>query len=149
MNEWKHCISWFQDKCNDYSNCEGCKRFIPLHQHNCLECDKLKGKIITLCGSTKFKKQYLEKNKELTLKGHIVLSVSCFGHADNLKIPTTQKRILDAVHLKKIQLSDAIYIIDVGGYIGESTKSEIEFAKDNLIERYYYSNDCEPYIKCS
>ena len=92
-----------------------------------------------ILGSTKFKKEYNEVNRKLTFKGKIVISVSCFGHTDKLEFTSYQKKILDAIHLKKIDISDSIYIIDVEGYIGDSTKREIEYAKDNGKNIYYYS----------
>lgn len=85
-------------------------------------------KVITLCGSTKFKEQFLQTQKELTLQGNIVISVGLFGHADNEQITRRQKKMLDDMHLRKIDLSDEIYVINVGGYIGESTTREIAYA---------------------
>ena len=89
-----------------------------------------KYKVITLCGSTRFKDEFLKAAKELTLKGWIVLSVGVFGHfgdieADNPVI----KAQLDDIHKQKIAMSDAIYVINKLGYIGASTKSEIEWAQ--------------------
>lgn len=88
--------------------------------------------IITLCGSTKFKNEFLEMNEKLTLEGNVVISVSMFGHADNKFgniITPDVKKLLDEVHLRKIDLSNEIFVINVGGYIGESTKKEIQYAK--------------------
>lgn len=86
---------------------------------------------ITLCGSTKFKREFEAINKQLSLEGHIVYSVAFFGHADNIPLTTEQKALLDQVHKRKIDNSDGILVIDVDGYIGESTTSEIEYAKEN------------------
>jgi hypothetical protein len=88
-------------------------------------------KVITLCGSTKFKEQFIQVQKDLTLQGNIVISVGLFGHADNERITVAQKRMLDNIHLGKIDLSDEIYVINVGGYIGESTEREIAYAERN------------------
>ena len=85
-------------------------------------------KVITLCGSTKFKDQFMEVQKKLTLEGNIVISVGCFGHAGDI-FSDEQKLMLDDMHKRKIDMSDEIFVINVGGYIGESTKSEIEYAK--------------------
>lgn len=85
--------------------------------------------IITLCGSTRFKDEFLEVQKELTLQGHIVLSVGLFGHADNVELTTEEKVRLDNLHKEKINMSDAIFVINKGGYIGESTFSEIDWAQ--------------------
>lgn len=87
-------------------------------------------KIITLCGSTKFKDEFMRIEKDLTLKGNIVISVGCFGHAGDVFTPE-QKIMLDDMHKRKIDMADEIYVIDVDGYIGENTKSEIEYAKEH------------------
>ena len=88
--------------------------------------------VITLCGSTRFKEQFLEAQKRLTLEGNIVISVGLFGHSgdDEVWTPGT-KEMLDNMHKRKIDMADAIYVINVGGYIGESTRSEIEYAEKN------------------
>ncbi len=88
--------------------------------------------VITLCGSTRFKEQYLEAQKRLTLAGNIVISVGLFGHSGDNEVWTEgTKKMLDNMHLRKIDMADSIYVINVGGYIGESTKREIEYAKKN------------------
>ena len=86
-----------------------------------------KYKIITLCGSTRFKNEFMEVQKKLTLEGNIVISVGCFGHAGD-KLSDEQKLMLDDMHKKKIDMADEIFVINVGGYIGNSTKSEIKYA---------------------
>ena len=97
-----------------------------------------KYKVITLCGSTRFKKQFLEAQKRLTLEGNIVISVGLFGHSDDDEVWTEgTKEMLDDMHKRKIDMADAIYVINVGGYIGESTRSEIEYALRNGKKVYY------------
>ena len=87
-------------------------------------------KVITLCGSTKFKEEYLNTQKLLTLEGDIVISVGLFGHSgDNEVWSEGTKDMLDDMHKRKIDMADEIFVINVGGYIGESTLSEIEYAK--------------------
>ena len=89
-----------------------------------------KYKVITLCGSTRFKEQFLEVQKRLTLEGNIVISVGLFGHSGDAEVWTPgTKEMLDDMHKRKIDMADAIYVINVGGYIGESTRSEIEYAR--------------------
>lgn len=83
--------------------------------------------VITLCGSTRFKEDFERVNKELTLAGNIVLSVGCFGHAGDV-FTDEQKVMLDEIHKRKIDMADAIYVINKDGYIGSSTKSEIAYA---------------------
>ena len=88
--------------------------------------------VITLCGSTRFKEQFLETQKRLTLAGNIVISVGLFGHSGDDEVWTEgTKEMLDDMHKRKIDMADSIYVINVGGYIGESTRSEIEYAKKN------------------
>ena len=86
-------------------------------------------KVITLCGSTRFRDAFMEAQKRLTLEGNIVISVGLFGHAgdDEVCKPGT-KEMLDDMHKRKIDMADEIYVINVGGYIGESTRSEIAYA---------------------
>lgn len=91
-----------------------------------------KYKVITLCGSTKFKEQYIETQKRLTLEGNIVISVGLFGHSGDDEVWTKgTKDMLDDMHLRKIDMADEVFVINVGGYIGESTKREIAYAKEN------------------
>ena len=96
-----------------------------------------KYKVITLCGSTRFKDEFMEAQKRLTLEGNIVISVGLFGHSgdnevwENMDEGTLMKtkEMLDDMHKCKIDMADEIYVINVGGYIGDSTRSEIEHAK--------------------
>ena len=89
-----------------------------------------KYKVITLCGSTKFKEDFLREQKMLTLEGNIVISVGLFGHSgDNEVWSEGTKEMLDDMHKRKIDMAEAIFVINVGGYIGSSTRSEIEYAK--------------------
>ena len=98
--------------------------------------------VITLCGSTRFKDQFIEAQKRLTLEGNIVISVGLFGHSGDEEVWTEgTKEMLDKMHKRKIDMADAIYVINVGGYIGESTRSEIEYAIRNGKEvRYLEEN---------
>ena len=101
-----------------------------------------KYKVITLCGSTKFKEQYLEAQKRLTLEGNIVISVGLFGHSgDNEVWAEGTKAMLDDMHLRKIDMADEIFVINVGGYVGESTRSEIEYARQNGKAVRYLENE--------
>ena len=97
--------------------------------------------VITLCGSTRFKEQFLEAQKRLTLEGNIVISVGLFGHSGDDEVWTEgTKEMLDDMHKRKIDMVDAIYVINLGGYIGESTKSEILYAKSHGKTVYYLEN---------
>lgn len=86
-------------------------------------------KIITLCGSSKFKNEFLEVAKKLTLEGNIILSLNIFGHSgDNEVWNEGIKKMLDDMHKRRIDLSDEIFVINKNKYIGDSTKNEIEYA---------------------
>ena len=98
-------------------------------------------KIITLCGSTKFKNTFEKVNKDLTLQGKIILQPGCFVHHDNIVITELEKEKLDLLHKEKILMSDCIYVINENNYIGSSTQSEILFAKKNNKPIYYYINN--------
>ena len=98
-----------------------------------------KYKVVTLCGSTRFKEQFMKAQKDLTLQGYIVISVGLYGHSGDSEVwenmhegtLTKTKEMLDDMHKRKIDMSDEIFVINVGGYIGDSTKSEIKYAKEN------------------
>lgn len=97
--------------------------------------------IVCLCGSTRFKDEYRAENARLTLQGKIVLSVGFFHHSGDAPEGVAEhverfensetKANLDELHKRKIDLADWIHVINPGGYIGESTKSEIEYALEN------------------
>ena len=94
-------------------------------------------RIITLCGSTRFKDEFMETQKRLTLEGNIVISVGLFGHSGDNEVwenmdegtLTKTKEMLDDMHKRKIDMADEIFVINVGGYIGSSTRTEIEYAQ--------------------
>lgn len=97
-----------------------------------------KYRVITLCGSTKFKEQFLEAQKRLTLEGNIVISVGLFGHSGDDEVWTDGTKVmLDDMHKRKIDMADEIYVINVGGYIGESTRNEIAYAQERGIAVRY------------
>lgn len=99
-------------------------------------------KVITLCGSTKFKEQFDQTNAFLTLQGNIVISVAFFEQTEGFEKTKEQADILGEVHFRKIDISDEIFVIDVNGYIGDSTKKEIEYAeKKGKVIRYYSNSE--------
>ena len=85
-------------------------------------------KITTLCGSTRFKQSFEDIEKKLTLEGRIVLSVGFFEKIDGTEVTKEQLDLLEELHRDKIKMSDSIFVINENGYIGESTKKEIEYA---------------------
>lgn len=88
-----------------------------------------KYKVITLCGSARFKDNFMKVQKRLSLEGNIVLSLSFFDLDDGEVLTKEKKDLLDDIHKRKIDMSDEIFVINKGGYIGENTRSEIEYAK--------------------
>jgi len=92
--------------------------------------------VITLCGSTRFKEDFMDVQKKLTLDGNIVISVGLFGHSGDNEVwdgmdegtLSKTKLMLDDMHKRKIDMADEIFVINKNGYIGDSTKSEIEYA---------------------
>ena len=90
--------------------------------------------VVCLCGSTRFYKEFMKANYEETIKGKIVLSVGFFphsseeAHGEKIGITEEQKLMLDELHKRKIDLADEILVINVNGYVGESTAGEIAYA---------------------
>ncbi|WP_327640022.1 hypothetical protein OHB24_17100 [Kribbella sp. NBC_00482] len=84
--------------------------------------------VVVICGSTRFRDEIAVANRDLTLAGHIVLAPGVFAHTGDL-ITGWQKRQLDALHLAKIDRADWVYVVNPGGYIGESTRREIAYAR--------------------
>ena len=87
--------------------------------------------VVTLCGSTKFKEDFLKAQESLTLSGRIVVSVGLFGHHDGKygkEITPSVKAMLDDMHKRKIDMADSIFVINRDDYMGESTAAEISYA---------------------
>jgi hypothetical protein len=95
-------------------------------------------KTVTICGSTRFKKQIMDVAKQLTLKGYIVLLPLVFGHAGDV-ITEDDKKCLDKLHFEKIDMSSEVHVVMVDNYIGKSTKNEIEYSKRNDKTIIYHS----------
>jgi hypothetical protein len=92
-------------------------------------------KIVCLCGSTRFYEAFQRANYEETMAGRIVLSVGFYphataehGHGEGVGHDSTEKVMLDELHKRKIDLADEVLVLNIGGYIGHSTRSEIEYA---------------------
>jgi hypothetical protein len=94
-------------------------------------------RVVCLCGSTRFYNEFQEANFRETLAGRIVLTVGFYTHAraeahgQGVGITPEQKDMLDWLHLHKIDLADEILVLNVGGYVGESTRREIAYAQAN------------------
>lgn len=86
--------------------------------------------IVVLCGSTRFSDVWAHVRYDLTLAGKIVLTIGCDTKSDaGLGITDEQKVALDELHKRKIDLANRVFVLNVGGYIGESTRSEIDYAE--------------------
>lgn len=86
-------------------------------------------KVITLCGSARFKDEFTKQEQILSLKGYIVLSPIFFDKEIQTKLERSKLEMLKLMHYKRIELADEILVINKYGYIGDSTKKEIDFAK--------------------
>lgn len=102
------------------------------------ECRRDQPEIVCLCGSTRFMEAFQAANLKETLAGRIVLSVGCNTKADSdiFKFYEYEDMIgvkgkLDELHKRKIDLADEVLVLNVDGYIGDSTRSEIEYAEAN------------------
>ncbi len=95
-------------------------------------------KIITICGSLKFQTEMMIEAQKLALDGNCIFT-PIYPVIENLEITKEQLLLLKEEHFKKIELSDAIYIINKNNDIGESTKLEIEYAKSLNKEIIYYT----------
>lgn len=90
--------------------------------------------IVCLCGSSRFREAFAQANYALTLAGQIVLSIGVPTHAadgEGVSQTSAAKIALDELHKRKIDLADWVYVLDVDGYIGESTRSEISYAEQH------------------
>ena len=103
----------------------------------------MKREIITLCGSTRFKEQFKEVERKLTLQGKIVLPPAIYGKSDGIEYSTELAKNLFDLQIDKIKISHGIFVIDVGGYIGDSTKKEIGEAESMGKFVKYYSKEME------
>ena len=90
-------------------------------------------KIITLCGSLKFQKEMMEIAEKVALEGNCILTPV---------YPVLDKQLvkLKEAHFKRIELSDAILVVNISNYIGDSTKVEIDYVKKLGKEIIYYTN---------
>ncbi len=98
----------------------------------------MRPRVITLCGSTRFPDAFALATMHLSLMGHIVIPLGMLGHADEPRgarfltsdgdETTPEKQGLDELHFRRIDLSDGIFVVNVGGYVGSSTRREILYA---------------------
>lgn len=100
--------------------------------------------VVTICGSTRFKKEIEAVAHDLTLQNHIVLAPCVFHHMEDEEMPMELKIRLDNLHKEKINMSDAIFVVNVNGYIGESTYGEIDWANRMKKEVFFLVEPPKP-----
>ncbi len=119
----------------------GYQGFVPIEKYRELQAQvrtleaekKGKTKIVCLCGSTRFMQAFFDAGWDFTLKGYIVLSVGVCKHAEHHGAEALGGNVaekLDELHLRKIDLADEVFVLNVDGYLGKSTIKEIEYAID-------------------
>ena len=97
-------------------------------------------KIITVCGSLKFKDEIMQITEKMALQGDCMLSIVYPTKKDKDAYTDEEKEILGKMHKERIKISDAILVVNIDNYIGSSTISEIEFAKKLNKEIIYYTD---------
>jgi hypothetical protein len=114
--------------------CMACGDIDGCHEPARLRRQRAKPRVVCLCGSTRFYEHFQKANYDETMAGRIVLSVGFYPHAEKVAhgsdvgCTPEQKVALDELHKRKIDLADEVFVLNVGGYIGDSTRSEIEYA---------------------
>lgn len=99
------------------------------------QTDKKRFPVVTLCGSTRFKDKFEEAAAKLSLRGYVVLSLGVFdksGDAERYGVDEDDCRLMEQLgdmHKQRIEMSDAIYVVNPGGYVGKATKGEIAYAR--------------------
>ena len=96
-------------------------------------------KIVTLCGSLKFKNEMMTVSEKMALEGYCILT-PVYPVLENMKATEEQLIKLKEAHFKRIELSDAILVVNINNYIGDSTKLEIDYAKKLGKEIIYYTD---------
>lgn len=116
----------------DWSAALGLARAVLAHRDPAPAVAGVRPRTVTICGSTRFRTAMTAVNYRLTLAGAIVLAPGVFGH-DGDPLTDDDKTTLDTLHLRKIDQSDEIVVVNVGGYVGESTRAEIAYARSRRI----------------
>jgi ACT domain-containing protein len=97
-------------------------------------------KIITVCGNLKFEQDMKYYAEKLTLEGNCVLSV-IYPTKNSEEYTKDEISILGIGHIKRIDISDAIFVVNKNGYIGEAVRKEINYAKEHNKEILYLENN--------
>lgn len=96
-------------------------------------------KIVTLCGSLKFQKEMMTVAEKMTLEGYCILT-PVYSVSEKIYITKKQLINLKEAHFKRIELSDAILVVNINNYIGDSTNLEIDYAKKLGKKIIYYTD---------
>ena len=96
-------------------------------------------KIITMCGSLKFQKEMMKVAEKIALDGYCVLT-PVYPVLENIERTEEQLIKLKEAHFKRIELSDAILVVNINNYIGDSTNLEIDYAKKLGKKIIYYTD---------
>jgi len=104
-----------------------------------ISSSKKKVKSVVICGSMRFAKEQMRAAEDLELN-HGYCVIQCIYGENDRKFTGKEALTLDKLHKQKIDMADAIYIVNIGGYIGASTRSEIEYAKDKGKEIMYHES---------
>ena len=97
-------------------------------------------KVVTICGSMKFAEDMQKIATELETKNGWCVIQCCYG-IDTYKLTKKEMDNIVNAHWKKIDISDAVYVVNIGGYIGNATKNEIEYAKEHNKEIIYHDTN--------
>lgn len=100
----------------------------------------MKRKVVTLCGSVRFWDKIQQISERLELENEYAV-IGITPHVMDRDLTEHEKNLLGELHRAKIDLSDAIFVVNVDGYIGEAVKNEIEYAKEKGKEIIYLENN--------
>lgn len=100
--------------------------------------------IVTVCGSSRFKKEILTVAHDLAIQGNTVLAPTVFHHMEEEELPREVLLQLDNSHKEKIEMSDAIFVVNVNKYIGEGTYSDIDWAQRKKKQIYFLEQMEQP-----
>lgn len=100
----------------------------------------MKRKIVTLCGSMRFDDRMAEIAERLELEGGYAV-IGVISHVLSKELTDSEIELLGELHKRKIEVSDAIFVVNIGGYIGKTTRDEIEFARSLGKEIMFLENE--------
>jgi hypothetical protein len=126
---------------------EGYREYAALRADLAAANARFTAPIVCICGSTRFKQAWISENARLTGEGNIVLAVGLWGHHERVFPDSETKKKLDELHFRKIDLCEWVWVLDIGGYIGESTRNEIAYAEAHGKPIRYLSKEIPYYTE--